>query len=939
MPNLSCTLPKNSDNSLQIEAGPQKPKLHIKGIGFVIYNQNLSDYNVSLTYSSLNTTNGGSTQGGHLIKILGNGFPLTINSVDQITIILGNSRCPILETSNNFITIRTPVKNLTTSPPLRLVLSMNGITVDAASYAYDDSLTPTIVSLNPPTSSPSQKAAIKIDGSNFGNSTSSISVSLVNCSNSSIFYQLSIVNVTDTEISAILGGGKIGCYYLRIEKQGVGYSKESTVNSSLFQYDLSITGISPTIGSIWGGTTITITGNNFSPILSQNLVFIGDAIDNICDMISSTSNQIICKTRTAPSEMIASPQILYVYQRVLDQAVCKIPTGCNFTFDNTTTASPSINNTGPVSVRASTVVELVGQGLLPQNNSGNVTIYLNNCTSQNQSFPDYSQINAIYSNDTYLNFSMSNLREGTFAISVYIEKKGYAYVDSSLMIVNVLYVDGIWLKDPILNSTHNGSKGGMMMVISGSGFSNESVFVETLNIFAVVYARTATNITFYTGRTSIEGTFKISLYRNSSYKLTCDQCFFITSTTKTNAVTSHNATGNVQSSFVLLLTGTNLANVTSQVTSSLDVYDSLNQNIMESYQGTVFSVNSTNILIRFGNVPTGKYILTVQYQENGFAFIPDSYRYIIITTSNLSIQNINTSYFGGYNLSISGSGLPSSWSTSLNNISICGQLCPVISNSSEYVNCIVPQLLTSAVISQYNLSDTVNSQQLDFKITGDTSSSISLLNDQKINTYYDSGNVVCNATFDFGPDFNINLTKIQYYPSILKSIKLYYGIKFQASADNIHFLDLFALDENIKSGWNSWNANTSLPLFRYLRFIGSNVSRCNLAELKFFGIKTYVRTSSLTNTTCNTLLQLNGNNLWLNSSVFYRQDASPVVSSLNPAIGPSSGGTSVKIGGTGFGNVANFTKMFFDGFACEITSINDTLIICTTGAKFIYLLF
>jgi hypothetical protein len=50
----------------------------------------------------------------------------------------------------------------------------------------------------------------------------------------------------------------------------------ATNGSNLFTYELSISSISPTTGSIGGGSLITVTGVNFSPDPLDNLVFIGD---------------------------------------------------------------------------------------------------------------------------------------------------------------------------------------------------------------------------------------------------------------------------------------------------------------------------------------------------------------------------------------------------------------------------------------------------------------------------------------------------------------------------------------------------------------------------------------------------------------------------------------------------------------------------------------
>jgi hypothetical protein len=54
-----------------------------------------------------------------------------------------------------------------------------------------------------------------------------------------------------------------------------------------------IIGVSPLSGSIYGGTLVTITGENFSNEPLDNPVKIGN---NYCYVITSSPNQITCRT-------------------------------------------------------------------------------------------------------------------------------------------------------------------------------------------------------------------------------------------------------------------------------------------------------------------------------------------------------------------------------------------------------------------------------------------------------------------------------------------------------------------------------------------------------------------------------------------------------------------------------------------------------------------
>lgn len=47
------------------------------------------------------------------------------------------------------------------------------------------------------------------------------------------------------------------------------------VNATI-EYVLRVTGLSPQMGSLYGGTKVTITGSGFSPVLTDNTVMLGN---------------------------------------------------------------------------------------------------------------------------------------------------------------------------------------------------------------------------------------------------------------------------------------------------------------------------------------------------------------------------------------------------------------------------------------------------------------------------------------------------------------------------------------------------------------------------------------------------------------------------------------------------------------------------------------
>ena len=855
---------------------------------------------------------------------------------------VGGRNCQILQNANNFVKVSIPPKIPNTNSKAILTIAMNQFKVNASFFffQYNDSITPIISSLLPKTSSPSQKSLIAINGAGFGSDPSKISVGLLGYSNTSINYQLAVINVTDTLIYAVLGGGRLGTYHVQVQVLGVGFSMESQQQSSLFSYDLAVTSTSPSIGSIYGGTIITILGNNFSPVMNQNQILIGN--NNFCDIIFSNFTCILCQTRPAPSNLFDISQTIMVTQRIQDNAVCKSPTGCSFRF--VSSISPAIS-TSNVTAQGGNTVTLQGINFSPQM-PNNVVINFINGTSQNMIININVSVVATKVSTNSLSFIMPTLREGAYNIRVYIGNLGWASTKPGFAIINPLNVSSMQILGNV-SPTTGGSYGGLIITLYGNGFYNESIYINRgyrIFSYGIVYSVNSTAITFSTGQLGIVGTYRVGAFRNSANQYTCSNCYFFVK--KSIILNDNNCTDDVTSSFVLSGTGSLLNSTTKPIIATLDLLDAANDNLIISYYGTVLQVNSSYILISFNNIPSENYNLNLYYAESGFAFIQTTYRTINVVPSFISmagnLNSIASSFMGGRTFSISGVGFPTDWSSSsLNNISICGSICPIVDNSFGVVDCSIPALIFDEMVNFYNMGTEFTQKQLNYQVFSDSPTSKAFIDDNKLNTYYDSANDNCFILFDFGTDFNINLTEILYYPSLQHAISDFYGMKFQGSNDNVNFDDLFTMDQSIKTGWNTWESNGNLPLYRYFQVVSNAskpVSRCNFAEIQFYGISNYVgTTTSSFSTSCNALIQLNGKQIWLNNSVVYAKVETPVVQTITPPLGPTSGGTVVTLTGTGFGTDLTKVIVLLDDINCKVTSLNAKTITCITGMRlFIY---
>jgi len=75
--------------------------------------------------------------------------------------------------------------------------------------------------------------------------------------------------VTATSISCTKADGPVGSHTPVVEFPDYGHVAYDSGVSNTIDYTLAITSISPSLGSVAGGTTITITGTGFLPSLTS----------------------------------------------------------------------------------------------------------------------------------------------------------------------------------------------------------------------------------------------------------------------------------------------------------------------------------------------------------------------------------------------------------------------------------------------------------------------------------------------------------------------------------------------------------------------------------------------------------------------------------------------------------------------------------------------
>ena len=93
-----------------------------------------------------------------------------------------------------------------------------------------------------------------------------------------------VISAQGTSITVGLSGGLAGAYTVKVTLPDSTGSSITVAGADQFQYLCSITSISPTSGSYYGGTLLTIAGSNFSPAYSDTLVYVGDTLNWFCNI-------------------------------------------------------------------------------------------------------------------------------------------------------------------------------------------------------------------------------------------------------------------------------------------------------------------------------------------------------------------------------------------------------------------------------------------------------------------------------------------------------------------------------------------------------------------------------------------------------------------------------------------------------------------------------
>ncbi|KAJ0003487.1 hypothetical protein NQD34_008585, partial [Periophthalmus magnuspinnatus] len=232
----------------------------------------------------------GSLAGGTLLTIKGSGFDL--NS----TVTIGGNSCTVEDASETELKCKTPPGVSGSAAVVVKVGSIN--TTASGSFLYNNSLTPQILSISPKTTTVSGPGVLIIEGSNLGEqgNSSAVIVGEKPCV---------VLKWTQTNISCVLPVLPPGLHRVDIQVQNNGNAQISSGVNASIEYILEVHSVSPLVGSLMGGTKLTITGSGFSQNTSNIEVSIGGVE---CEVMSAVETKLECILQSSQNTVTVTNQ-------------------------------------------------------------------------------------------------------------------------------------------------------------------------------------------------------------------------------------------------------------------------------------------------------------------------------------------------------------------------------------------------------------------------------------------------------------------------------------------------------------------------------------------------------------------------------------------------------------------------------------------------------
>jgi len=850
--------------------GTYTPKVRVAGSGLAVLASGLATVTYTLAITSVSPAVG-SVGGGTLLTIIGAGFlpALDYPGVTQ-TVKVGDSNCAVQTTAGATITCITSPQTTTSA----LTLTVGTATTTSSGFSYDPASSPTIANVSPSYASTIVKTTLTITGTNFNASASgsiSVFVGIAECY---------VTASSSTSITCNLLGGPKGSGLMVVRIPGKG-------NAVRENYPLvfQITGVTPAIGSINGGTLLTLAGNGFSTRASQLLVMFGDQTHMCVLEGNPTEQQVKCRTPPLGSLTAETNHETVLLGRLQEEATCT--TSCNFKFS--ASATPVISSLSVSAGPAGTAVNILGTG------------FGTNISSTAVRFG--SKVATVSSvSSTQVVVVVPNQEANDYLVALTFDELGTAsgaFTFSQTAEVTAL-------------SPTSGSQAGTDITITGTGFSSTPV-VTFGTVACPVTSATASQIKCRLAASTLTSPQLMNISQTKTYTCTnASLCGFTFSSSLTPALSSASISGTTVS-----VAGSGLTAVLGDTRITVGQVDCT---------ATAVSLSS---LTATCTPPSGSQPVQVFISGKGYA----NGQVSVSTTFAATGATGQGSFAGGSVISLVGSGLGPGTT-----VSVCGFPCTVATATYSALTCMSPPLPSDFSQGQFELiaSDTEINEGFTAS-TADANRPLSALLDNDFSTYFSSSTSPCFLQFDSGTGRKTLLSSFHIYPAEdSQTYRSFIGTNLTYSNDGVTWSIAYTYSV-MYAGWNYYNVpvdqtvEDDYPVFkaRYFRLEPPSDSKCKLAEVEMRGITMQTETGNTL--VCSVNAVDKGSAAPVVAGTFqYLQSGTPVVTAVSPTTGTILGGTLLTFTGTLLGGVS---AVVIDNVPCAIGIASASSFTCTTGPR------
>jgi len=373
---------------------------------------------------------------------------------------------------------------------------------------------------------------------------------------------------------------------------------------------------------------------------------------------------------------------------------------------------------------------------------------------------------------------------------------------------------------------------------------------------------------------------------------------------------------------------------------------------------TVTSVNDTHIVAELPGVVAGEWPVVVRVFGVGVADGSEVVTFEV-GVEVASVTPLAGSVAGGRTLTISGQGFSSV--VEENTVTVCNADCAIISANTTVIECLTGPMVTYETQAAFQLGPE-NQPLLLEDFSGYGSDSASSNNnhlhalDGDSTTYLNHASEnFCFTGLDLGEGSAALLSKVRILPVNQNSgpgYMLYGG--FRGSNDKVNYTVLYNITDTPVSGYTTYNVAPEAA-YRYIEYFQEGARRCKVAEVQFYGtVMSQFEDISACPVKVEHASSLSDgffSSFTANQTFEYTMGLTPVITSVSPSLGSTIGGTEITLTGTNFTietpelyglEAANGTstevlisdiQVFTDDIPCNVTAANSTQIICTTGAR------